>query len=129
MFQYFSPQEKTLAAENILTILKKFGGCWITTDFVVNDSPLDRLFTTGIMKKIGQTIDSVTQRKIFQTTFESEDHIFKFFENLNFTVEKRKQIDGSFSLSALDRIGVPDDILKVLQDNLFIWILKPRALN
>lgn len=88
LLRYLNFDEKTQVAENIKTLLKRFGGVWITCDttpkkfLAMQDNVTSPSFNKQLISK--------TNKNFYENMFEDEKHVTKFFGKLGFSVEVHK---------------------------------------
>lgn len=94
LLRYLSFEEKTKVAQNIKTLLERFGGAWITPD--ISTRSLDSFGGDERMKRQNANVQRLTGIDLSGNFFESEEAAKKFFEDLGFSVEGRsfKEIAG-----------------------------------
>jgi O-methyltransferase involved in polyketide biosynthesis len=123
LFQYLSMEEKKEAALRIKKLLQRFGGVWLTPDFESRISPLTALWTNKQFMAIGMFLMSSTQRNMVSASFETDSQAMEFFTELGFKVKRLPQIDGSFTLSSVERVGTTPEQLQALREGRFLWEL------
>ena len=121
LFPYLSLVEKTLAAQNIQRILKRFGGQWVTPDFHWHSDPVSSLWLHGPMAEVSKAIGAETERDFSDRSFASEEEIRDFLKKLGFNLRLRPQLDDSFNLTTLADAPVPPAIMEVLKEHLYIF--------
>ncbi len=87
LLRYLTFEEKTELAANVLEILRRFGGWWITTDIHVK-SLFTRQSAThreGEKQRLGRSLDA--------NYFDDLEHARRFFEGCGFVVESRRLLD------------------------------------
>lgn len=125
LVQYLSHREKTIAAQNIHRILKKFSGAWITPDL---DS-VKQLHNLGLApeqftKFIG-VIEKVTGINFLAHAFQDEKEVHDFFNPLGFHVQSEPQLQDDIKLSSLEGLKNAS-ALRALLGNLRLWILTAK---
>jgi O-methyltransferase involved in polyketide biosynthesis len=127
LFQYFSMDEKKAAALNIFSLLKKFGGIWLTPDLdVKEDAGIQKMWTHPQLVKVMTFIMSQTERNLMTSAFENVAQVKKFFSDLGFEITSAPQIDGSFHLSSVERVGNSPEQLEALKKSRLLWTLSAK---
>ena len=129
LYMYLSRTEKETLANNIKEILRRFGGVWITPDFMVeaeSEQLMNQPRVRFIMDSMTASIATLTGRDLRQDQFKDQAELNFFFEKLGFKLTTYPQIDGSYELSSLTKFPMTENHLKVLQQALRLWILKLR---
>lgn len=83
---YLDRSERTTLAKNILTLLERFGGMWITPDIDVQ-LPAE---TSDLIKARNAQTQRLTGIDILKNRFENEAAARTFFEELGFNVERHR---------------------------------------
>lgn len=123
LFMYLSFSEKEIAAKNIKRILEKFKGVWLTPDIGSKEQMKHRTSTMERFQNMAQAIAKSTNRDFADRTFETDEHMHEFFNNLGFHIEKKSQLDGTFALSSLKNISISQEYLDKMADYMFLWKL------
>jgi len=106
---YLTRDEQKILAGNIVKLLSRNGGVWITSDIVDRENRKKTIAAFGegfgeilksIMAKIVQTTNSDTTENSFETPAEAE----AFFGGLGFKIEKTPFYDDSYAFSSLNII-------------------------
>jgi O-methyltransferase involved in polyketide biosynthesis len=129
LYMYLSRTEKETLARNIKDILSRFGGVWITPDFMVeaeSEQLMNQPRVRSIMESMTSSIANLTGRDLRQDQFRDQAELNSFFQNLGFKLTVHPQIDGSYDLSSLRKFPMAENHLKVLQQALRLWILRLR---
>jgi O-methyltransferase involved in polyketide biosynthesis len=121
LFQYLTKEEKSLAAKNIYKILKSYQGAWVTPDFDTWNRFNHVLLLKQEYKKMMDTIKLKTERSFITNSFENENEVISFFENLGFKISFQAQWQPEDILSSLTK-ETSQDIIDALK-NLRLWIL------
>jgi O-methyltransferase involved in polyketide biosynthesis len=118
LLRYLSFDEKKAVAANVATLLKKFGGVWITPDVTVS------VFTRR--ESIVEKTKYLTGVDVSKNTFENMEEAKAFFENLGFSVEVHKFSEVKESLVSPAKFGLSENNLDdVLRDgHAFVMRLK-----
>lgn len=82
LLRYLSFEQKAIVANNIHSVLSKYGGVWITCDITLIEGMKKELSSTGI-----EQVKKVTGVNIEKNAFESVKEAKTFFEKLGFDVE------------------------------------------
>ncbi|MFT5281013.1 MAG: O-methyltransferase involved in polyketide biosynthesis [Flavobacteriaceae bacterium] len=83
--RYLNFEEKTLVAQNIFKVLKKFNGIWITPDISIRST----LNSNNLnYRKRDERIKELTGVDLDQNLFADESEAKKFFEEFGFSVER-----------------------------------------
>ena len=124
LFQYLSMSEKETAARNIHSVLSRFGGVWITPDFETKAELERRSHQSSQLQKIAQAVTGATQRDLYNAAFDNLEQIADFFSRLGFQLRISPQIDGSYQLTAMQNLGIPEANINNYKSYGNIWILR-----
>jgi hypothetical protein len=84
--------ERRQFAGNIRSLLKVFGGAWITSDVVIRES-FERFYPETKQASTLKRVTEVTGRSIAEDAFVDWEAATSFFKEEGFAVERFKQID------------------------------------
>jgi len=124
LFQYLSLEEKKIAAENIRSILKRFGGVWMTPDLNTKQDLDTQWTSSSTAKQMTDSIKNATQRDFRESAFEDAAHIQDFFGKLGFEVQDFPQMDNSFELSSAKNLNISKEAVDTYTSALKIWCLR-----
>jgi O-methyltransferase involved in polyketide biosynthesis len=124
LFQYLTLEEKKAAALNIHTLLKRFGGVWMTPDFATKEDIDLRWNFSNFSKLVNDSIKTVTERDFRECAFESDSHIQNFFQNLGFQIEEFPQLDSSFEITCSRKVPVDPETIQAMAPYMKMWSLK-----
>ena len=123
---YLSRPEKETLANNIKEILRKFGGAWMTPDFMV-ESEAEQLMNQprvrSIMDDMTASIARLTGRDLMQDQSKDQAELNTFFEKLGYKLTTYPQIDGSYELSSLKNFPMAEHHLQTMKQALRLWTL------
>jgi len=133
LLMYLNKEEKAIMAKNIRDLLSIGGGYWVSTDFVFND--VRNKLLNSLKPELKKTLESVlgsvssqVDRDIAGNDFKNEFEAIKFYEDLDFKIEKFPFYDGSYKLSSLTNImeDLKEPVLNLLSTSM-AWILTPNT--
>ncbi|MFY0574938.1 hypothetical protein ACN28S_11705 [Cystobacter fuscus] len=124
LLQYFTRDEKRATAQLIAGILKRHGGVWLTPDFEVSDDGSRERWTHPHFARIFSVIARSTQSNLRDAAFTRVDEVKDFFSKLGFRVTPRAQLDGTFALSSVERVGTTPEQLDILRRSRILWELR-----
>lgn len=126
LLMYLNREEKSIVAANILELLKKSGGVWITPD-VSTKKFMERIFQLEEnLREIVLKISGATECDIENNVFADEDDIRQFFNGAGFTIEEYRHSDTIESLSSMKSLDINREaVLKILQGRKTL-ILSPQ---
>ncbi|MCW6160087.1 MAG: class I SAM-dependent methyltransferase [Candidatus Micrarchaeales archaeon] len=117
LLRYLSFEEKIEVGRNIATLLREFGGVWITPDITLSS----RVHGGQIVEQTKR----ITGVDITANTFKDVDEAKRFFEGLGFSVEAHSFLEVKNQLVSPPKIGVSDNELeKTLDGYVFVMRLK-----
>ena len=123
LLRYLNFEEKAVVAKNILTLLRKYGGVWITPDIssmrlIAEDAQVAKRRLEGLSGLAG--------RDLSKNLFEGPAEAITFFENLGFSVESHsfKEVQGD--LVSPQRLGIPPEEVDEVLRNAVTFVLRPR---
>lgn len=123
LLRYFNFDEKAIIARNIHSLLELFGGVWITPDITLRTvlnvaSTEDR----DQIEKVGQLVGI----NIDQNRFENVDEAQKFFEDLAFTIERRRFTEVMDELVSPARLGQTRQQVEALIGGAYVFVMRIR---
>lgn len=124
LFQYLSMSEKETAARHIHSVLSRFGGVWLTPDFETKAELERRSHTHSQAQKLAQAVTGATQRDLYNAAFDNQEQIVDFFSRLGFKLRISPQIDGSYQLTAMQNLGIPEANINNYKSYGNIWTLR-----
>src|SRR6266700_4072602 len=111
LLRYLNPDEKTTVAKNIQTLLKQFGGVWITSDTTAKrNSQNENAAVQAQSEKTKQTTGINTDLNLFKDSKETQD----FFQHLGFTVEDHQLMEAAKELISPKKLGQTDKEVETL---------------
>jgi O-methyltransferase involved in polyketide biosynthesis len=127
LFHYLSRPEKETVARHVHAVLAKFGGVWITPDFITKKDYENRIYKNPSTRDLTSALNNATQRNMYESAFEDDEDIADFINREGFSFEVGPQIDGSFALTAAERLNVSADMLEWFKSQLKLWTCRLRV--
>ncbi|MCL4478981.1 MAG: class I SAM-dependent methyltransferase [Deltaproteobacteria bacterium] len=124
LFPYLTIHEMETVVRNVRHILMKFGGIWITPDFLLKG---DSAWTFPHRRRVGKAIAELTGRQLHRTMFDNEQQLFTVFDGFGLRAEVLNQADLVPAVVSLDTLKLPAGILEKARQKLNLWILTPAA--
>ena len=122
LLRYLTFDEKKKVGQNIYSMLKKYGGAWITCD-VTSKKFIQKQDEQN--PTLNDNINNVTSRNNLNDRFEDENHIRTFFGEIGFNnIEIHKFIEVKDELKSFDILGIDKDSCDELLDSALVAILK-----
>lgn len=123
LLMYLSVEERALVAENVYSLLKRFGGgAWITPDFTTR-SLADNV--PDAVKRFRSAILGTTERQLFEAAFEDDTEMERFFSSVGFESKCENQLDVVKKLSCIEALDIDRAILDRLRPRMNVWTLTP----
>jgi O-methyltransferase involved in polyketide biosynthesis len=122
LFPYLTIHEMETVVKNVRALLTKFGGIWITPDFLLKG---DSTRTFSQRRRVGEAIAELTGRQLHRTMFDSEQQLFTFFDDFGLRVEVLNQADLVPAIVSLDALKLPTGIVEKARPKLNLWVLSP----
>ncbi len=119
LFQFLTPSERKQIAENVRSLLKRFGGAWITSDVVIRES-FERFYPETKQTSTLKRVTEVTGRNIADDAFSDWEAADSFFKEEGFAVERSKQID--FVPEMRSRAFEPQVLERIEYEE--IWVMR-----
>lgn len=121
LLRYLNFDQKAIVARNIYTLLKKYGGLWITPDITLKKIvQIENKITSGKVQKVLQT----TGVNIDTNCFENIGDAKKFFENLGFSIECHNFMEIIDELVSPQKLGQTRKEVEVLLKNPVVFVMK-----
>lgn len=127
LYMYLSRQEKKKLAENIKIVLQKFGGAWITPDFMIDAEAkqfINHPRAVAVMEHMTKMIAQLTSRDLSQDQFKDQSDLSNFLNSIGFKMRSNPQIDDSYTLSSLKNHPMSDEHFSLMQKSLRLWTLE-----
>ncbi len=124
LFPYLTILEMETVVRNVRALLIKFGGIWITPDFLLKG---DSTRTFPQRPQVGEAIAELTGRQLHRTMFDSEQQLFTFFDDFGLRAEVLNQADLVPDVVSTGFLKLPAYILEKARPKLNLWILSPAA--
>ena len=90
LLAYLDRNERTTLAKNVLTLLERFGGMWITPDIDVQLPGETTQQTVDLIKARNAQTERLTGIDVLKNRFENEAVTRTFFEELGFNIERHR---------------------------------------
>jgi len=119
LFQFLTPSERKQIAENVRSLLKLFGGAWITSDVVIRES-FERFYPETKQTSTLKRVTEVTGRNIADDAFSDWEAANSFFKEAGFAVERFKQIN--FVPEIRSRVFDPQVLERIEYEE--IWVMR-----
>jgi O-methyltransferase involved in polyketide biosynthesis len=120
LLQYLSAEELEKVSRNIAELLKRSGGVWITPDFAVKK---DAGPASEKQARVRQAILSMTDRRLSENAFESEEKLEAFFQRMGFSAQVLNQVDVISQVTCLKPLNLTPELVDQLKPRLKIWVL------
>jgi O-methyltransferase involved in polyketide biosynthesis len=121
LLQYFSRQEKIEATHNIKSLLKKYGGVWITPDFDFRASMAQWGKMSPDTEKVLSAIAEATGRAMLSEAFENEIEFREFLTAEGLQAERIPQFDESIKVTSASATNIPPAVLDMVKTSLILW--------
>ena len=121
LLQYFSRQEKIEATHNIKSLLKKYGGVWITPDFDFRASMAQWGKMSPDTEKVLSAIAEATGRTMLSEAFENETEFLGFLTSEGLQAERIPQFDESIKVTSASAANIPPAVLDMVKTSLILW--------
>lgn len=121
LLRYLTFGERARLARNILALLKRFGGVWITPDIWIRQQWLD-------MKKMRahtHMLEQETGRNIEQNHFATQAAARDFFEQLGFVIEPHPFSEVVDQLASPSRLNISSQAVESLTANAVAYVMRP----
>ena len=124
LLRYLSFPEKTIVAKNIYTLLKTYGGVWITPDITLRKllETQNEITMPGKNKRIAE----LTSKNIDQNRFENEGQARAFFEKMGFSVERHGLNEVTSELFSPNRLNIASDEVESMIGPAVVFVMKVR---
>ncbi len=93
LLQYLTHEEKLQVAKNIATVLRHFGGVWMTSDIVLKAPFVKAFETSDYNRRIQQILAEGTGRDMADLAFDSFAEAEVLLKQAGFTIRKQRQVD------------------------------------
>lgn len=120
LMRYLTFEQKTIYAQNVHSLLSKYGGVWITPDISLR-SALEREDN----ESAGHT-ESLKERTgidVSKNVFDDEAHAMTFFQDLGFKIERHSFLEVSESLASPAKLGMSDEDVTALNEPCLAFVM------
>jgi len=121
LLRYLNFDDKTAYAANVKSLLRKFGGVWITSDI-----SLPKVFykEDDVMKLRRQRISQITGVNVTDNLFKDEGDAKRFFNGLGFGVESHRLLEIAGELVSPKALNVPHDYVEAILGSAVIFVMR-----
>jgi len=120
LLSYLTFEEKTQVAKNILTLLKRTGGVWLTSD------TQDKSNRPEFMKKINADVSKITGSDKEKNYFIDQNHAISFFSDLGFKVERHSLSEISSKLITLKHFSLTKEQIEQYLKQRYVFVMEPK---
>lgn len=122
LLRYLTFDEKRIVAQNIYSLLSKYGGIWITSDVTPKKFINSQ---NNALQDFNKNVSSITSRNNLNDRFEDENHIREFFGNIGFElVEVHKFNEMKDELYSINKLGIVDDKIEQTLEDAIVVVMK-----
>lgn len=131
LFSYLSADERAVLARNVYSLLKIFGGVWITTE-VTTRQHLKEAAQLDILRQrlsLASPISKSTGRNVEANLFADDSEMKRFFTDVGFAIKERLYSDVLADLSSVKILNLSSQEIGQLEQGLRFFkalILTPR---
>lgn len=120
---YLTFAEKAQVFANVREVLLRYGGVWITSDFITHERRRELLKNNLAMQQLRQTISANTGRSLDNNRFETLEQVKQFASEQGFQVEEYSMLDVLSELACLERLGLAANFAKSLLASASVFAL------
>ena len=128
LLSYFSKEEKTRVAKNVIANIRLHGGVWITPDIAGSDRIQEIAKLYPEIESVLNDIFKLTKRDMRVNNFGTLEEMKKFYSDIGFSITEYSQKDLIPSTSIGRQLAPSDMSKKQLLDALInsykIWVLR-----
>lgn len=124
LLRYLSYPEKEVYVKNVHSLLRKFGGVWITADISL---PKVVYKEDDVMVVRRQRLTEITGKDIANNLFKDEDDAKRFFEDLGFDVESHSFLEVTDELTSPQNLGYPPDYVAAINGSAVVFFMKSKT--
>jgi len=121
LLRYLSFDDKAKYAANVTSLLKKFGGVWITSDISL---PAIIYKEDDVMKGRRQKISAITGVNVTNNLFKDEADARQYFEGLGFSVESHSLLEVLDELTSPAKLGMERDYAEAINASAVIFVMR-----
>lgn len=125
LLRYLSFDEKRIVAENVYSLLKKYGGIWITCDVTPKKFIQSQ---DKALPNFNKNLSNITSRNNLNDRFESIEHIKEFFGDIGFEIaEIHKFSEMKEDLYSIKHNNIVDSYIEQLLDDAIVVVMKIKV--
>ena len=121
LLRYLSFDDKAKYADNVKTLLRKFGGVWITSDISL---PKVIYKEQDVMGERRKRISEITGVNVADNLFKDEDDANQFFEDLGFNVESHSFLEEIDELTSPAKLDMPRDYVEAINASAVCFVMR-----
>jgi O-methyltransferase involved in polyketide biosynthesis len=121
LLRYLSMEAKRQYADSVKTLLRKFGGAWVTSDISL---PSIIYKEDDIMAERRKKISAITGINVANNLFKDEDDAKQFFDDLGFSVESHSFSEVLDELTSPARLSMPRDYVDAINASPVVFIMR-----
>lgn len=121
LLRYLSFDDKAKYAANVKTLLRKFGGVWITSDISL---PKVIYKEQDVMGERRKRISEITGVNVADNLFKDEEDAKRFFEDLGFEVQSHSFLEAIYDLSSPAKLDMPRDYVEAINSSAVCFVMK-----
>lgn len=122
LLRYLTFPEKTIVAQNIHSLLKEYGGVWITPDITLRK--ILEIQDEVTMPGKNDEIQKMTNKNFNQNRFENEEQAKEFFENLGFSVERHSWLEIIDELVSPQKLDISEDEVRKMISPAVVFVMR-----
>lgn len=124
LLRYLSTTDKATYAKNVASVLKKFGGVWITSDI---SEPKVSFKGKEILTGRDKKITEVTGKDFAPNIFKDDDEAERFFKEQGFNVERHSFFEVFDELKSPEKLDIPRDYSEAITKPGTAFVMRLRA--
>ena len=126
LLPYLTHAEKRTVSTNILNVLKKRRGCWITPDISSHARIQALLKIDPSIGEVMKSISGSTGRDLVANSLSTVEEAEAFFRGCGFRIIKVRQSEFVPELSCAGKIAIDEAKLSAINQHSYVWIMEPK---
>lgn len=123
LLRYLTFEEKKIVAENVYTLLKRYGGIWITCDVTPNKKFIQT--QDKAMPNFNKKLNNLTSRNHLNDRFNDINHIERFFGDIGFKIEEiHKFNEVKQELYSIHKNKIIDEHIQQVLEDAIVVVMK-----
>jgi O-methyltransferase involved in polyketide biosynthesis len=111
---YLNFEEKQRLFANVRELLQRYGGVWISSDFITKERREPLFEKIPAMRQLSHTISTNTGRSLHDNSFDTMAQVQEFVTEQGFQIKEYSFLDVFDQLACLERLNIDPDFARMI---------------